>query len=126
MFAALLVAVLGLQAGAQISSGGAGAYAIVLGSADEPTHGAYWSPGEEVARSNLSREERVQLGAVLAIREPTDPIAFKAKFKSDWIRQWKHKTRRAGLDHEIQLWDLQKMNFITGSIGFYRLAPGAI
>ncbi|MEA2452446.1 MAG: heat shock protein HtpX [Actinomycetota bacterium] len=126
MFAALLVAVLGLQAGAQISSGDAGAYAIVLGSAEEPADGTYWSPGDVQKANHMTKEERLQKGVIMARREPTDPIAFKAKFKNDWIKQWKHKVRRAGLDHEIQLWDLQKVNIITGSIGFYRLAPGAI
>jgi hypothetical protein len=126
MFAVLLVAILGFQAGAQISSGDAGAFAIVLGSANEPADGTYWSPDRGGAPNKLSKEERLQMGALTVKREPTDPIAFKAKFKADWIRQWKRQARKAGLDHEIQMWDLQQMNFISGPIGFYRLAPGAI
>lgn len=127
VMAAVLVAFLGLQAGARISSQGAGAFAIVLGTAEAPVESAYWSPGAAAEKYNLSREERVQRGAIMARREPTDPIAFKAKFKSDWIQHWERKARRAGLEHEMpQLWDLHQVNLITGSIGFYRLAPQAI
>lgn len=128
LMAACLVAVLGLQVGAQVASQGAGAYAIMIGSAAEPTEGSYWAPGEGAALRRLSKEERLQRGAIMARREPMDPIAFKAKFKNDWIRHWKRKIQRAGLGHETQLvgWDLQQVNAFGGSIGFYRLAPGAI
>ena len=128
MLAGLMVAVLGLQVGAHVASQGAGAYAIVLGSAAEPVAGHFWAPGEKAAYRKMSKEQRLQNGAIMARREPTDPIAFKAKFKGDWIEHWKRKVSRAGLRHETQLigWDLQQVNVIGGAIGFYRLAPGAI
>jgi Zn-dependent protease with chaperone function len=126
LMAACLVAVLGLQVGAQVASQGAGAYAIVLGTAEEPEKGTYWAPGERAAFRQMSKEQRLQRGAIMARREPTDPIAFKAKFKADWIRQWERKTQRIGLGHETPMWDLHQVNLIGGSIGFYRLAPGAI
>lgn len=128
VMAAMLVAVLGLQAGAQVASQGAGAYAIMLGSAETPDQSDYWSPGERAASRNASKEQRLQQGAIMAKRAPDDPIAFKAKFKADWIHHWEMMARRAGLAHETQLmgWDLQQVNLIGGSIGFYRLAPGAI
>lgn len=124
--AACLVIVVGLQVGAQVSSQDAGAYAIVLGAAGEPTAGSYWAPGERAAFRKMSKEQRLQRGAIVAHRAPTDPIAFKAKFKSDWIEHWKRRSARAGLGHEAQTWDLQQVNLIGGSIGFYRLAPEAI
>ena len=124
--AACLVAVVGLQVGAQVASQDAGTYAIMLGSASEPAEGAYWAPGERAAFRKMTKEERLQRGAIMAVRAPTDPIAFKAKFKNDWIEHWKRQSARAGLAHEAQTWDLQQVNFIGGSIGFYRLAPEAI
>lgn len=126
LLAVLLVAVLGLQVGAQIASQDAGAYAIVLGSAAEPSVDQYWAPGERAAQRKLTKEQRLQSGTIVARRAPTDPIAFKAKFRSDWIELWKRKSAQAGLGHETQLWDLQQVNLIGGSIGFYRLAPQAI
>jgi hypothetical protein len=126
LMAACLVAVLGLQVGAQVASQGSGAYAIVLGSAEEPMKGTYWAPGERAAFRQMSKEERLQRGAIMAKREPTDPIAFKAKFKNDWIERLRHQAKRAGLEHEAQWWDLEQVNVIGSSIGFYRLAPGAI
>lgn len=124
--AACLVAVLGLQVGAQVASQDAGTYAIMLGSASEPAEGSYWAPGERAAFRKMTKEERLQQGAIMAVRAPTDPIAFKAKFKNDWFEHWKRQSARAGLAHEAQAWDLQQVNFIGGSIGFYRLAPEAI
>lgn len=124
--AGLIVAVLGLQVGAQIASQDAGAYAIVLGSAVQPTTDQYWAPGERAELRKMTKEERLQRGVIMAHRAPTDPIAFKAKFKSDWIELWKRKSAQTGLGHETQLWDLQQVNLIGGSIGFYRLAPKAI
>lgn len=128
VLAGLIVAVLGMQVAAQVASQGAGAYAIVLGNAEEPVVGDYWAPGERAAFRQMSKEQRLQRGAIIAHRAPTDPIAFKAKFKGDWIEHWKRKVSRAGLRHETQLfgWDLQRVNVIGGTIGFYRLAPGAI
>lgn len=128
LMAGLLVVVLGLQVGAQVASQGSGAYAIVLGNADEPPAGDYWAPGERGAFRQMSKEQRLQSGAIMALRAPTDPIAFKAKFKGDWIKHWKRRIARTGLRHETQLvgWDLHEVNVIGGTIGFYRLAPGAI
>jgi heat shock protein HtpX len=126
LLAACLVAVLGLQVGAQVASQGSGAYAIMLGSTEAPARGTYWAPGERTAFREMSKEQRLQRGAIMARREPTDPIAFKAKFKEDWFRHWQRKTKRAGLGHEVLLWDFQQVNLIGGSFGLYRLAPGAI
>ena len=123
LVAALLVAVLGLQAGAQIASQGAGAYAIMLGSADEPAKESLWSPPVDRSVRKESKEERLQRGAILAHREPTDPIAFKARFKLDWIQHWNRKSRALGLAHEAtQMWDLLQVDAFPG---FYRL-KGAI
>lgn len=126
LMAACLVALLGLQVGAQVSSQGSGAYAIMLGSTAPPARGTYWAPGARAAFRELSKEQRLQRGAIMARREPTDPIAFKAKFKEDWFRHWQRKTKQAGLGHEVLLWDFQQVNLIGGSFGLYRLAPGAI
>jgi Zn-dependent protease with chaperone function len=126
LMAACLVAILGLQVGAQVASQDSGAYAIMLGSTEVPARGTYWAPGERAAFRELSKEQRLQRGVIMARREPTDPIAFKAKFKEDWFRHWQRKTKRAGLGHEVLLWDFQQVNLIGGSFGLYRLAPGAI
>ncbi|HWC14439.1 MAG TPA: M56 family metallopeptidase [Actinomycetota bacterium] len=124
LVAALLVAVIGMQAGAHIASQDGSAYLIMLGSADEPTRRSLWAPSPAAAPRAESKEQRLQRGAIMARREPTDPIAFKAKFKLDWIEHWKRKSRSLGLAHETtRMWELLSVEALPG---FYRLAPEAI
>jgi hypothetical protein len=129
VLAGMLVAVLGLQAGARLAAQDAGAFAIVLGSAAEPVRSDFWSPGERAAQRRDLKEERLQRGAIrIAAPEPSTGVSFKEKFKSDWVKHWQRKARRAGLTHEMQMWDIQPINVFSNSFGFYRLelVPGAV
>ena len=129
LLAGLLVAVLGLQAGARVAAQDGGAFAIVLGSAAEPVRGDFWAPGEKAAHRRVPKEERLQQGVIrVAVPEPSTGVSFKERFKSDWVKHWQRKARRAGLTHEMQMWDIQPINVFSNSFGFYRLelVPGAI
>jgi Zn-dependent protease with chaperone function len=129
LVAGLLVALLGLQAGAHIADQDGGAFAFMLGSAAVPERGDFWSPRERAEHRRALKEERLQQGAIrVAAPEPPTGVSFKERFKSDWVKHWQHKVRRAGLTHEMQLWDIHPVNVFSNSFGFYRLelVPGAI
>lgn len=129
LVAGLLVALLGLQAGARIADQDAGVFAFVLGSAGVAEGDQFWSPKERAEHRRGLKEQRLQRGAIrVSAPEPPTGVSFKEKFKSDWVKHWQQKARRAGLTHEMQMWDIHPINVFSNSFGFYRLrlVPGAI
>lgn len=131
--AALVVAVLGLQAGAKIAAQGPGAYAITLGSVEQSTS-RMWRPPAKAApkksaaakatQRRLRIEARVQRGTFKPHMAGSD-ISLRARFKGEFTLRMQRAATRAGLSHEIQVWDLQRLRGFSG-ISIYRLAPGAI
>ncbi len=126
--AALVVAVLGLQAGAKIAAQGPGVYAITLGQAEQPT-AQRWTPpprtdAEKAAHRRWKIESKVQNGT-LPPANTESGVSLRAKFKGEFTRQMKGVARRAGLLHDFQVWDLQRLQAFS-AISIYRLAPGAI
>ena len=123
--AVALVAALGLHAGARIAAQGPGAFAITWGAVEQPTSG-FWSPPARAADKGDRVEAKLQRGVLK--RNSGDGVAFKAKFKSDFTRHMQRVARRAGLAHELRLWDLQRLQVFSG-ISIYRLVrlvPGPI
>lgn len=131
--AVIVVAVLGLQAGAKIAAQGPGAYAITLGSVEQPTTWMWKppaktiptkSPATKAAQRRLRIESRVQDGTFKPSMAGSD-ISLRARFKGEFTRRILRAATKAGLSHEIQVWDLQRLQGFSG-ISIYRLAPGAI
>ena len=125
LVAVVLVAALGLHAGARIAAQGPGAFAITWGAVEQPTSG-FWSPPTRASDKGDRVEAKLQRG--LLKRESGDGIAFRAKFKSDFTRHLQRVARKAGVAHELRLWDLQRLQVFSG-ISIYRLVrlvPGAI
>lgn len=127
--AALLVAVLGLQAGAKIAAQGPGVYAITLGEVAQPTARMWTPPAKSAAAKATTRRNRIesklQNGTLTASTAGVSDVSLKAKFKGEFTRRMQRVARKAGLIHEIQVWDLHHLQAFSG-IAIYRLAPGAI
>ena len=125
--AALVVAVLGLQAGAKIAAQGPGAYAITLGTVEHSTARMWTSPTRTDAAKAAHRRWKVESKLHNGMLKPANAmpgISLKAKFKGDFTQRIKRIARRAGLAHEIQVWDLHRLQAFSG-ISIYRLV-GAI
>lgn len=126
--AALVVAVLGLQAGAKLAAQGPGVYAIMLGAVEHPAARMWTPPARSAAAAAAQREAKIesklQNGMLTAAPEGASGVSLRAKFKGEFTRRIQRIARRSGLTHEIQVWDLHRLQAFSG-ISIYRLV-GAI
>lgn len=121
--AALVVAVLGFQAGAKIAAQGPGVYAIALGTVENPTARMWTSPPRTAAAKAAHRRWKVESRLHNAMLQPanTGPgVSLKAKFRGEFTQRIQRIARRAGFAHEIQVWDLYRLQAFSG-ISIYRL-----
>jgi hypothetical protein len=126
--AALVVAVLGLQAGAKIASQGPGAFAITLGQVEQPTAQMWTPPVKSKATQAAHRRLRIEAKLQNGTLKPSDVssgVSLRAKFKGEFTQRMRRIARSAGLTHEIHVWDLHRLQAFSG-ISIYRLAPGAV
>jgi Zn-dependent protease with chaperone function len=123
--AALLVAVVGLQAGAKIAAQGPGAYAITLGSVEQPTARMWTPPAKSAATKAAHRRYRIESKVQQGLLKAASGVSLRAKFKGEFTRRIQRVAHRAGLIHQIQVWDLYRLEAFSG-ISIYRLAPGPI
>lgn len=126
--AALVVAVLGLQAGAKIAAQGPGAYAITLGQVEQPTARMWTPPQRSKATKAAHRRMRIEAKLQSGTLKPSDiasGVSLRAKFKGEFTQRMRRIARSAGLTHEIHVWDLHRLQAFSG-ISIYRLAPGAV
>ncbi|MDQ3940547.1 MAG: hypothetical protein M3238_04260, partial [Actinomycetota bacterium] len=122
--AAVLIAVVGLQAGARVAAQPDGAYLIGWGATDHSTEG-FWMPAEprgaERDRTRMGGPNRSQL---VDLPEFYTGVAVKKKDIPEWSSVIKRLFRRAGLGHELQLWRLQPLS--GGPFSVYHLVPAAV
>lgn len=125
--AAVLVAALGLQAGARVAAQPEGAYLIGWGSTDDSVEG-FWAPAQRRIRhgegeGKITRPtKRVKL---MDLPQTYKWAPVKKKDVPRWLRDITRFSRRAGLDHELLLWNLQPVS-AAGPFSVYRLVPGAV
>jgi hypothetical protein len=89
-----------------------------------------WTPPTKSAAAKATTrrnriESKLQNGTLTASTAGVSDVSLKAKFKGEFTRRMQRVARKAGLIHEIQVWDLHHLQAFSG-IAIYRLAPGAI
>lgn len=132
--AACMVAVLGLQAGAQIAAQGGGAVAIMWG-APERASQSTWRPGAKAdpktrgAQPAKARtDDHLSLGFSIE-----DAVAVKEKDFGAWLKDMKRRAQRRGVSpailrfERLQNWSVRPILAGDGmGLGIYRIEPSML
>lgn len=124
--AAVLVAALGLQAGASIAAQPDGAYLIGWGQSTEGSVEGFWAPAKRRVRQGQGKmarpPKRVKL---MDLPQTYTWVPVKKKDVPRWLSDVEGFWRRAGLNHEMTQWQIQPVD-APGPFSVYRLMPGAV
>ncbi len=111
LFAACLVAVLGLQAGARIAAQDPTVYLISLGKPYAPEQAQVWVPGRSAARADGQAWDpaggRRHLGHPARYLHIVSGIALREKDITRWFRSLKRIAARSGIPAKTLQWQLQ-------------------